>query len=104
MRSLLRRPKHKGNLNATWRASDALLLNASVLTVSSWVDGNRDFSIPRLDAPGYTTGESRGEFSMSAGSGPCSGASTIFSTGTTRIQSGFCSRASGYLPASGRSL
>jgi vitamin B12 transporter len=52
---LLRRPKHKGNLNATWRASDALLLNASVLTVSSWVDGNRDFSIPRLDAPGYTT-------------------------------------------------
>src|SRR6266853_4359692 len=52
---LLRRPKHKGNLDATWRASDALLLNASVLTVSSWVDGNRDFSIPRLDAPGYTT-------------------------------------------------
>ncbi len=52
---LLRRPKHKGNLNATWRASDALLLNASVLTVSGWVDGNRDFSIPRLDAPGYTT-------------------------------------------------
>jgi len=52
---LLRRPKHKGNLNATWRASDALLLNASVLTASGWVDGNRDFSIPRLDAPGYTT-------------------------------------------------
>jgi vitamin B12 transporter len=52
---LLRRPKHKGNLNATWRASDALLLNASVLTVSGWVDGNRDFSIPRLQAPGYTT-------------------------------------------------
>jgi vitamin B12 transporter len=52
---LLRRPKHKGNLNATWQATDALLLNASVLTVSSWVDGNRDFSIPRLDAPGYTT-------------------------------------------------
>src|SRR6184192_3267395 len=34
---LLRRPKHKGNLNATWRATGALLLNASVLTVSGWV-------------------------------------------------------------------
>jgi vitamin B12 transporter len=52
---LLRRPKHKGNLIASWHASDALLLNIGVLAVSSWVDGNRDFSIPRLDAPGYTT-------------------------------------------------
>jgi len=62
---LLRRPKHKGNLNATWRASDALLLNASVLTVSSWVDGNRDFSIPRLDAPGYTTVNLAASFDVS---------------------------------------
>jgi vitamin B12 transporter len=51
---LLRRPRHKGNLNATWRPTDSVLINASVLTVSGWVDGNRDFSIPRLDAPGYT--------------------------------------------------
>ena len=62
---LLRRPKHKGNLNATWRASDALLLNASVLTVSGWVDGNRDFSIPRLDAPGYTTANLAASFDLS---------------------------------------
>ena len=62
---LLRRPKHKGNLNATWRASDALLLNASVLTVSGWVDGNRDFSIPRLDAPGYTTVNLAASFDVS---------------------------------------
>jgi vitamin B12 transporter len=52
---LLRRPRHKGTLNATWRATDALLLDVNVLAVSGWVDGNRDFSIPRLDAPGYTT-------------------------------------------------
>ncbi len=52
---LLRRPKHKGNLNATWQTTEALLLSASVLTVGTWVDGNRAFSIPRLDAPGYTT-------------------------------------------------
>ena len=62
---LLRRPKHKGNLDATWRASDALLLNASVLTVSGWVDGNRDFSIPRLDAPGYTTVNLAASFDVS---------------------------------------
>jgi vitamin B12 transporter len=52
---LLRRPKNKFNLIATWQATRALLLNLDVLAVSSWVDGNRDFSIPRLDAPGYTT-------------------------------------------------
>jgi len=62
---LLRRPKHKGNLNATWQATDALLLNASVLTVSSWVDGNRDFSIPRLDASGYTTVNLAASFALS---------------------------------------
>jgi vitamin B12 transporter len=51
---LLRRPKHKASLNSQWHATSRLLLNASVLSVSSWIDGNRDFSIPRLTAPGYT--------------------------------------------------
>jgi vitamin B12 transporter len=54
---LLRRPKHKVDLNAAWHATTRLSLNATVLAVSSWVDGNRDFSIPRLDAPGYTTAD-----------------------------------------------
>jgi vitamin B12 transporter len=52
---LLRRPKHKGSLNTAWQASNRLSLNATLLTLSSWVDGNRDFSIPRLNAPPYTT-------------------------------------------------
>jgi vitamin B12 transporter len=52
---LLRRPKHKGSLNAQWQATSRLSLNTSILTVGSWADGNRDFSIPRLTAPGYTT-------------------------------------------------
>jgi vitamin B12 transporter len=52
---LLRRPKNKGTLNATWQATHAWLVNLNVLWVSTWVDGNRDFSIPRLDAPAYTT-------------------------------------------------
>ena len=52
---LLRRPKHKGSLSAAWQASSRWSLNASVLSVSSWVDGNRDFSVARLNAPPYTT-------------------------------------------------
>jgi vitamin B12 transporter len=52
---LLRRPKHKGTLNADWRPTARLSLNATLLSVSSWVDGNRDFSIQRLNAPPYTT-------------------------------------------------
>ncbi|HEY0800954.1 MAG TPA: TonB-dependent receptor, partial [Steroidobacteraceae bacterium] len=52
---LLRRPKHKATLNTAWQATSRLSLNATLLSVSSWVDGNRDFSIPRLNAPGYTT-------------------------------------------------
>jgi vitamin B12 transporter len=54
---LLRRPKHKIDLNARWQATSRLSLDATVLAVSSWVDGNRDFSIPRLQAPGYTTAD-----------------------------------------------
>jgi vitamin B12 transporter len=52
---LLRRPKHKGSLNAAWQATSRLSLNATLLALSSWVDGNRDFSTPRLDAPAYAT-------------------------------------------------
>jgi vitamin B12 transporter len=51
---LLRRPRHKASLNASWHATRAFSANATVLTVSSWIDGNRDFSIPRLTANGYT--------------------------------------------------
>jgi vitamin B12 transporter len=52
---LLRRPRHKATLNAGWQASDALSLDATLLYVGRWIDGNRDFSIPRLTASGYTT-------------------------------------------------
>ncbi len=52
---LLRRPKHKASLNANWQASARLSFTATILGVSQWVDGNRDFSVPRLDAAGYTT-------------------------------------------------
>lgn len=51
---LLRRPKHKASLNATWRPMNAFSASATVLTLGSWIDGNRDFSVPRLTAAGYT--------------------------------------------------
>jgi len=52
---LLRRPRNKWNVDARWQATPKLSLDANLLSVSSWVDGNRDFSIPRLTAPGYAT-------------------------------------------------
>ncbi|MGV8996151.1 MAG: TonB-dependent receptor plug domain-containing protein [Parvibaculaceae bacterium] len=52
---LLRRPRHKATLEATWLATDALSLSSTVLYTSSWVDGNRDFSVQRLKAKGYVT-------------------------------------------------
>jgi len=51
---LLRRPKHKASVIAEWRPTGKLSIAPSVLYVGSWIDGNRDFSIPRLTAGGYT--------------------------------------------------
>jgi len=39
---------------AEWRPTGKLSIAPSVLYVGSWIDGNRDFSIPRLTAGGYT--------------------------------------------------
>ncbi len=51
---LLRRPKHKASVTAEWRASAKLSISPSLLYVGAWTDGNRDFSVPRLTAGGYT--------------------------------------------------
>ena len=61
---LLRRPKHKFDLDLRWQPLDGLSLDADVLHVSSWVDGNRDFSISRLQAPGYTTVNIAGSYDL----------------------------------------
>ena len=50
---LLRRPKHKASLNLSWLPIDRLSLSATALYVGSQVDGNRSFSIQRLDADPY---------------------------------------------------
>jgi vitamin B12 transporter len=51
---LLRRPKDKQSLTATWNPIDPWNFTATVLNVSSWVDTDRFGLTPRLDAPGYT--------------------------------------------------
>jgi vitamin B12 transporter len=63
---LLRRPRHKISVDANWKAMAGLSLDATVLTVSSWIDGNRDFSIPRLDAPSYTVVNISGGYDINA--------------------------------------
>ncbi|HEX4159514.1 MAG TPA: TonB-dependent receptor [Rhizomicrobium sp.] len=54
---LLRRPKHKATLNTEWQATQQLSFDADLLGVSSWIDGNRAFTIERLTAPGYLTAD-----------------------------------------------
>ena len=49
---LLRRPRHKASLTANWTPTDRLTLSATLIYVGDRVDGNRDFSISRMRAPG----------------------------------------------------
>ena len=53
--ALLRRPRHKASVGADWQAMDDLSLSATLLYVGPQIDGNRDFSIPRLKLPDYVT-------------------------------------------------
>jgi vitamin B12 transporter len=53
--ALLRRPRHKASVNAGWQVTDDLSLDATLLYVGPQIDGNRDFSIPRLKMPDYVT-------------------------------------------------
>jgi vitamin B12 transporter len=51
---LLRRPKEKWSANVIWNPIDPLTVSATVLHTGSFIDASRDFTIPRLLAPGYT--------------------------------------------------
>lgn len=62
---LLRRPRHKASLSGAWQVTNAFNLSASLLYVGSRVDGNRDFSIQRLHADGYTTVNLAGSYAIS---------------------------------------
>lgn len=51
---LLRRPRHKLSVTASWTPTERLTLSATLIHLGARMDGNRDFSIPRLRAPGAT--------------------------------------------------
>ena len=51
---LLRRPRHKGSVTAGWTPIPELTLSATLVAIGPFVDGNRDFSVPRLKNPGFT--------------------------------------------------
>lgn len=51
---LLRRPRNKASIQLAWTPFARFSLSATAIYLGSRVDGNRDFSIPRLRAPGYT--------------------------------------------------
>jgi vitamin B12 transporter len=63
---LLRRPQNKATLAAEWRATSKATLTGTLLYVGPWIDGNRDFTIPRLTAPGYVTVNVTGEYKADA--------------------------------------
>jgi vitamin B12 transporter len=62
--TLLRRPKNKESVVTAWQATERLQVSATLLSVSSWVDGNRDFSIPRLNASPYTTVDTAANYGL----------------------------------------
>ena len=61
---LLRRPRNKASFTAAWMPIEPLTLSATVLHVGEWIDGNRDFSIPRLVAPGFTVVNIAGDYRL----------------------------------------
>jgi vitamin B12 transporter len=64
---LLRRPKHKASLSGSWDVAEAAKLSATLLYVGPRIDGNRDFSIPRLKAPGYAIVNLAGSYDLGHG-------------------------------------
>jgi vitamin B12 transporter len=61
---LLRRPRTKIDVTAVWRPTEKLTLSATGLYVGARVDGNRDFSIPRLTAGPYAVFGVAGEYAV----------------------------------------
>jgi vitamin B12 transporter len=64
---LLRRPKDVADLTGTWRPTDRLQLSATLLYKGGWVDGSRDFSVPRLMASPYATANVSGSYQIGPG-------------------------------------
>ena len=53
--ALLRRPNHKASLTGTLFVRPDIDVSATLLHVGPWIDGSRDFSVPRLKTDGHVT-------------------------------------------------
>jgi vitamin B12 transporter len=51
---LLRRPRHKASLTATWSPTELLSLSGTVLYTGSWQDRDRFFTVPQFATDAYT--------------------------------------------------
>jgi len=51
---LLRRPRHKASLTATWSPTELLSLSGTVLYTGSWQDRDRYFTAPQFATDSYT--------------------------------------------------
>ncbi|KAB1073719.1 TonB-dependent receptor plug domain-containing protein [Methylobacterium planeticum] len=62
---LLRRPRHKGSATAFWTPLPGLTFTGTLIVLGPFVDGNRDFSVPRLKNPGFTLVNLSANYEMS---------------------------------------
>ncbi len=61
---LLRRPKNRASLSASWRPFSRLMLSTTMVYVGSQVDGNRSFSITRLNTDLYFVANLAAEYQV----------------------------------------
>ena len=64
---LLRRPRNKASLAATWQATAAATVTATVLYVGPWIDSNRAGTVTGIATPGYTIVDVAGTYRFDHG-------------------------------------
>lgn len=75
---LIRRPKNKASLNATWQATDKLSLTGAVLYTGASIDGNRDFTITRMKEGSFTTANIAAEYALTDNITPYARVTNLF--------------------------
>ena len=64
---LIRRPKHKASLSATWQVTERASLSATVLYTGTWIDDNRSGSVTGLKSSPYTLVNIAGSYDLGHG-------------------------------------
>jgi vitamin B12 transporter len=64
---LVRRPKHKASVSATWQVTERASLSATVLYTGAWIDDNRSGSATGLKSSPYTLVNIAGSYDLGHG-------------------------------------